>query len=703
VTGPGLRLAWRENRGGASPGGSRAEAPASAADDRRGAVSGDASTLPLAGALRDGLADDLALPAGEGAARERNDAGPEEARGAGIDGGHDAGPHANGAAPAPSARAALLHDGPGLRIEAVAAARYPIRAVEAPEVLVTLEGEWAGLSPADTDRALRGLARAAARGEAEGRRRLEQLGASDGEFLLALVDKRDRSWTVQTDALGRVPLYAVAGGDAFRLSRSLAALAAETGAPVDPVGLAQTLFLGHALGERTLFRDVFRIPPGACVHGGPGSPPRVEAPARRLFPDAGPPPPAPAESASGDRTAGRAGGGDRDRWDVPGARGVPDARDVPDARGISDARGAPGARGVPGARGAPDARGVSDARGAPGAGGVPEASGASGASGGAAIAPAAPEPSLESAAAMLAELLVSACRGRAAAHPAARSILLSGGGLSSAAVAAALRRAGIPFHSTPFDPHRPVLPAVAPGDDVLFWSAEGAGPLFSSPAAPSGRGAHDGLRGALARTPHLFSLAAAARIARIPERRLLESIAAELARHGALSDPARAARLLRRQRVWRYHFEREDALRARRWIAAPFWSLPFVRAALDLPEAWKQEDVLALSLLNRLDPAHAAGRPSDRKAWSESGEERAAASRRLWERFPAAARFLRQGDGEGPPLSAEERDRLETALGRLEERAGLDAAEARKALGRHPSRRKAGALFTALRALNPEE
>ena len=92
---------------------------------------------------------------------------------------------------------------------------------------------------------------------------------TDGEFLVAKYDKQRRSCLVFNDALGRLPLYYLCPNSQsalFVMSREIKFIVpfiAEL--DVDKTALADYLLFGHSLGDRTLWKDVRRLPPATML------------------------------------------------------------------------------------------------------------------------------------------------------------------------------------------------------------------------------------------------------------------------------------------------------------------------------------------------------------------------------------------------------------------------------------------------------
>jgi len=86
----------------------------------------------------------------------------------------------------------------------------------------------------------------------------------DGEFAFALWDSREHRLIIVRDRVGRKPLYYKLTQDHLLFASAASALHAEPGntAGVDPRALDDYLTLGYIPGEKTLYGDIRRLPPG---------------------------------------------------------------------------------------------------------------------------------------------------------------------------------------------------------------------------------------------------------------------------------------------------------------------------------------------------------------------------------------------------------------------------------------------------------
>ena len=88
----------------------------------------------------------------------------------------------------------------------------------------------------------------------------------DGMFALALWDARRRRLLLARDPFGKKPLYYWSDGRELLFASEIKALLAG-GAPAafDASGLPEYLAFGYVPTPRTLYRDVFRVPPASIL------------------------------------------------------------------------------------------------------------------------------------------------------------------------------------------------------------------------------------------------------------------------------------------------------------------------------------------------------------------------------------------------------------------------------------------------------
>ncbi|NWF49562.1 MAG: hypothetical protein HXY49_03375 [Ignavibacteriaceae bacterium] len=89
---------------------------------------------------------------------------------------------------------------------------------------------------------------------------------TDGDFLIYLYDKVNKSLHVVNDALGRLPIYYKHSGNKLIISRYFRFITEiEKKVSFDLIGMGEYLLLGYLLGQRTLFADIKQLRPGSLI------------------------------------------------------------------------------------------------------------------------------------------------------------------------------------------------------------------------------------------------------------------------------------------------------------------------------------------------------------------------------------------------------------------------------------------------------
>jgi len=167
---------------------------------------------------------------------------------------------------------AIHLDDPCCRVGSDTHDHYPLEAREDGPVFLALEGRvYAGASRAPMDE-LTALAKGLMGGRDDGTAAIRShVHQWEGEFLAVVYSKIDQRLWVFSDALGRLPLYAVHRDRALAVSRDQRFLIEHEGIDaVDRVGLAQLLLFGFPLGRHTLIRGVEHVPAGQGFSADPG-------------------------------------------------------------------------------------------------------------------------------------------------------------------------------------------------------------------------------------------------------------------------------------------------------------------------------------------------------------------------------------------------------------------------------------------------
>ncbi|MBC7278368.1 asparagine synthase (glutamine-hydrolyzing) [Nocardioides sp.] len=89
----------------------------------------------------------------------------------------------------------------------------------------------------------------------------------NGQWALAIWDRRTGSLVLSRDPFGVRPLFYTRAGGQLLFASEVKALYASPDVPreLDPAGLAQALTLWSAVAPRTVFRDVAQVPPGSYL------------------------------------------------------------------------------------------------------------------------------------------------------------------------------------------------------------------------------------------------------------------------------------------------------------------------------------------------------------------------------------------------------------------------------------------------------
>jgi len=89
----------------------------------------------------------------------------------------------------------------------------------------------------------------------------KKYGEDDGEYIKMEVDTESGEISIETDPLGRLPLYLYQKKDNFALFREVKALYPFFELTIDPVGMYEYLLFGYPLWRSTLFKEVKRVFP----------------------------------------------------------------------------------------------------------------------------------------------------------------------------------------------------------------------------------------------------------------------------------------------------------------------------------------------------------------------------------------------------------------------------------------------------------
>lgn len=485
-----------------------------------------------------------------------------------------------------------------LQLSTAASPGYPIRVVEDDQTVVALEGRVHGMTADAAFARIADLAKsphptAAARVEA-----LRQLtGDWDGEFVALVHHRPSGGLALVADAGGLLPLYTHTSRERIVVSREVAFVLelVERRTP-DPLGVAQLLLFAHPIGRRTLISGVERARPGftlaadrdgARVADRPWLGLELEHKPRRslsLSRNAG-------ELADILTSAAELRAQDAAR-DVLGLSGGLDSRAVAAAMvraGVSfEAYTFLGADGL-GARDAPPAEALAIVLGAP-----------------------------------WRLLRLSPLRADRA-----RRMLATKLGLNTITMSF-----GFEFFEQ----------IAAGGGPLRYWSGDGGDKVLPDHRPRLSRAARADLGAYVIEKAQIASPATIARLTGIAASDLAASVRATIASYPERDPQQQYVRFILAERGGHYIQEGEDTNRQDAWTASPFWSRPFVRAAMEIPDAQKTGHELYRAMLRRLDPrvlgvtdANLGMRmDSFLYPWNRRARE-------LSRRFPRLQRLLRRG------------------------------------------------------------
>lgn len=94
----------------------------------------------------------------------------------------------------------------------------------------------------------------------------EWLQETDGDFVIYVLDEKRDQISVLNDLFGRLPVYYLESEDGYRVSREIRfLLSGRDHVEFDRVGLAQVLLFGYVLGTRTHWESVEKLPPASLL------------------------------------------------------------------------------------------------------------------------------------------------------------------------------------------------------------------------------------------------------------------------------------------------------------------------------------------------------------------------------------------------------------------------------------------------------
>ena len=185
---------------------------------------------------------------------------------------------------APDYAATVCVSQPGLLVGHVNYAEYPIQFLNAEGCVIGFEGCVYNKDAAQLDSDLREIAALADQDSAELAARIGRwTQEAQGEYVVVMLWPEKKRLMAFTDPFGRLPLYFYADDACLLLAREAKVVQRLKPSPrFDRIGWAQTIWVGFPLAQRTLFEDVSRCPAAmllsASAEGG-----RIRTQVRSLF------------------------------------------------------------------------------------------------------------------------------------------------------------------------------------------------------------------------------------------------------------------------------------------------------------------------------------------------------------------------------------------------------------------------------------
>jgi len=166
----------------------------------------------------------------------------------------------------PSYKAGSLFSDDRVIIGSTCYEKYPITTFEEEGYLIVLEGMIYNLEDSETGKRLIDLLPYLDDHAAFKDRVKDLVSEADGEYLILIYDKMNRSLRVFNDVRGRLPVYYHRNDHALFVSREIKFMHPfSEPLEIDRVSLMEYLLYGFVLGERTLLRGVKRLMPASLI------------------------------------------------------------------------------------------------------------------------------------------------------------------------------------------------------------------------------------------------------------------------------------------------------------------------------------------------------------------------------------------------------------------------------------------------------
>ncbi|TSA28018.1 MAG: hypothetical protein D4R67_05005 [Bacteroidetes bacterium] len=152
-----------------------------------------------------------------------------------------------------------------LRIAVVTYAGYPVRYFSDDRFEYFLEGRIYNLSDQQEEQRIKEIPKVFQGNCIPGDRLYALLNSDDAEFFLCIVDRLSRQWMLVGDSLSRLPVYSCQNKNWALYLRDLAIKRALIPDEPDQVGVAETLYFGYPLSDRTIYRYTHRLMPAFYI------------------------------------------------------------------------------------------------------------------------------------------------------------------------------------------------------------------------------------------------------------------------------------------------------------------------------------------------------------------------------------------------------------------------------------------------------
>jgi len=179
----------------------------------------------------------------------------------------------------------VLLDGNTVFLAATQHEKYPVTTAESNELFICIEGLIYGKPEAVINRELERLANSIfMNGGGYKNEIVRWLFETDGDFLVFMLHKPTGEIRIMNNALGRLPLYYHSSDRTLIVSREPRFIIGLLGdVQFDRDAISHYLLFGYALGNRTIFRNIFQLEPASVIRAGGSTGIRIENVHRHNF------------------------------------------------------------------------------------------------------------------------------------------------------------------------------------------------------------------------------------------------------------------------------------------------------------------------------------------------------------------------------------------------------------------------------------